>query len=149
MSDSAWLSRAVLLADGVFTGAILSIAWERVPAWQDMDVARYRTEFRHALRRMDPAMPVLAVISAALGIWLAIIEQGQRSACAWAGSFLLILVVGLSAAFLEPVNNVFRRGASMSDEQVWKLRRRWGRLHISRSVISLLAFVLLLAAAAG
>jgi len=149
MSDGAWVGSAVLLTDGVFTGAIISIAWERVPAWRDMPVDHYRTEFRHTLRRMDPAMPVLALVSAVLGIWLATIEQGWRSTSAWTGSLLVILVVGLSAGLLEPVNNAFRRGGSMPDEQVRKLRRRWEHLHVSRTVVSLLAFVLLVAAAAG
>lgn len=143
----AVLKAAVVLVDGVFTGAMIAVAWERVPAWRDMPLDRYRPEFKRTLRRMDPAMPALALISAGLGIWLAVVRDGRQSASAWIGSILLINLVAVSVAFLEPVNNAFRRDDAMSDEQLRQLRRRWERLHFSRSAMALLAFLLLVAAA--
>jgi hypothetical protein len=46
---SAWWALPMLLAGGLFAGGVLSIAWERIPAWRAADLPDFRIAFEHTL----------------------------------------------------------------------------------------------------
>lgn len=60
MSD--WWAIAMLLSGGLFAGGALSIAWERLPAWNSADPFEFRSAFAHTLQRVDRLQPALAVL---------------------------------------------------------------------------------------
>jgi hypothetical protein len=49
---SAWWALPMLLAGGPFAGGVLSIAWERIPAWCAADLPDFRIAFAQTFRRV-------------------------------------------------------------------------------------------------
>jgi Domain of unknown function (DUF1772) len=54
---SQWWAVPMLISGGLFVGGVISIAWERVPAWRATDLLDFRTGFAHTLRQMDHIQP--------------------------------------------------------------------------------------------
>lgn len=138
---SQWWAIPMLLSGGLFAGGVVSIAWERVPAWRDADLADFRTAFAHTLRRVDRLQPALLVICLVSTTGFAIGADGaaKTSALFAAAGFLIVLV--WSAARLVPVQ---RRlvGPGVQRSQVERLRNQWLRGHLTRTVITLAALTL-------
>jgi hypothetical protein len=59
---SQWWAMPMLLSGGLFVGGLVSIAWERVPAWRASAPVDFRTGFAHTLRRVDRLRPALLVV---------------------------------------------------------------------------------------
>jgi hypothetical protein len=58
---AAWV---MLAFGGLCSGAILVFAVERVNLWRRMHVDQYVVDFRRALYRADPLIPIMGILSA-------------------------------------------------------------------------------------
>jgi hypothetical protein len=79
---------------GLFAGGVMSIAWERAPAWRSTRISEFRVGFAHTLRRVDRLQPALLAISlvSALGFAFTTADAARTLAVLAAAGFLLILM---------------------------------------------------------
>jgi uncharacterized membrane protein len=143
---SAWL---MSLFGGLFSGAILIVAVERVNQWGRMPTEQYVVDFRRTLYRVDPLIPIMGVLSAAAAVIYALNTHGRASILAWGGIALIAVIMVGSIVLAEPMNSRFRRlpegQAPMGVEQ---LRINWRRFHLVRTVVAIAALACLTAAVA-
>jgi hypothetical protein len=138
----------MLCAGGVFTGGVVWYAWERVWIWRRLSLHAYAVDFRRSVRKADPALPILLVVSAAAAGAFASLAGGAGRALALAGIALLAVVLLSSLIVAEPINSQFRRlpeGAVPPNAE--RLRRRWRRFHLVRTAFAVAAFAFFVAAA--
>ena len=148
-----WLDRVavvtMLVMDGLWAGAILFFAVERVNLWARMPIAQYAVDFRRSVYRADPLQPILGIVSIAAGIFFAVRAPSPSSTFAWVGVVLILLVIVFSIVLSEPINSMFRKrqeGDVPPDAEA--LRARWRRLHLIRTVPAVASLVSLALAVA-
>jgi Domain of unknown function (DUF1772) len=146
MSD-LWAT-TMLVGGGLFTGGVLSIAWERVPAWRGTDLADFRTAFGHTLRRVDRLQPALLVATLLSTIAYAVSADGSaRTLAVLAASGFLVVLVG-SVALLVPVQRrLVSARLELPSSEAERLRSRWLRGHVIRAAVALAALLLAVVAA--
>jgi hypothetical protein len=149
MSQTLRLFTIVMLAGGgLFTGALVWTAWERVWIWRLLALPEYAVDFRRSVRKADPAMPILLVICAAAAGAFASQTHGVARALAFAGVGLLATILISSIVLAEPVNSQFRQrpeGTVPPDAE--RLRRLWRRFHLVRTGLAIAALACLVVAA--
>ena len=112
---AAWV---MLAFGGLYSGAILIYAVDRVHLWRRMPVDQYVVDFRRSLYRADPLIPIMGILSMVASITLA-----------------------------EPMNSRFRRlPEGQAPDRVERLRIAWCRFHLARTVVALGALACLVAA---
>lgn len=139
---------SMLISGGLFAGGVVSIAWERVPAWRVTELPDFRVAFAHTLRRVDRLQPALLVIClvSTIGFALSADTGGRPAAFAAAAGFVAILVG--SVAVLVPVQKrLVSPDADLPSPEAERLRRLWFRGHVARTVVALVALVLAVVAA--
>jgi hypothetical protein len=141
---AAWL---MLAFGGLYSGAILIYAVDRVHVWRRMPVDQYVVDFRRSLFRADPLIPIMGVLSE-LGAVVFALNSGQRAAMlAWTGFALIALIIFASIVLAEPINSKFRRlPEGHAPDRVEQLRITWCRFHWARTVVALGALACLVAA---
>jgi Domain of unknown function (DUF1772) len=148
MSAALRLSTLVMLgAGGLFTGGVVWYAWERVWIWRRLPLAAYAVDFRRSVRKADPALPILLVVSAVGAGAFASLTDGAGRTLALAGIALLAVILVSSIIVAEPINSQFRRlpeGTVPPDAEA--LRRRWRRFHLVRTALAVAAFTALVTA---
>ncbi len=139
---SQWWAVVMLLSGGLFAGSVVSIAWERVPAWRQHSLPEFRTAFAHTLRRVDRLQPALLAISLASTIGFAATVDGGARALAMlaAGGFLLVLVG--SAAWLVPLQRRMVDSSAATTQDLEGLRTQWLRGHVIRTIVGVTALTL-------
>jgi Domain of unknown function (DUF1772) len=143
---SEWLAISMLISGGLFAGGVLSIAWERVPAWRTSDFPEFRRAFAHTLRRVDRVQPALLVVCLVSTIGFAISADGtERTPALVAAAGLLIVLVG-SGAWLVPIQRRLVK-SQLPEREVERLRAQWLRGHVIRTVVALTSLVLAVIAA--
>jgi len=143
---SAWL---MVLFGGLFGGAILMVAVERVSLWRRMSTEQYVVDFRRSLYRLDPLMPILGVLSALAAVVFAIGTDGRPAVLAWIGVGLIAVIMVASITLAEPMNSKFRKlPEGQAPEGVEQLRTAWRRFHFARTAVALAALACLTAAVA-
>jgi hypothetical protein len=151
MSTAVRISTVIMLgAGGVFTGAVVWYAWERVWIWRRLSLDAYAVDFRRSVRKADPALPILLVVCAAGAGAFASETDGAARALSVAGIALLAVILVSSIVLAEPINSQFRRlpeGTVPPDAE--RLRRRWRRFHLVRTALAVSAFALLVNAVAS
>jgi len=133
----------MLISGGLFVGGVVSIAWERVPAWRATDLLDFRTGFAHTLRRVDHLQPALLAVCLGSTIGFASSAGGaaRTLAALAAGGFLFVLVG--SAALLVPIQRrLVASGSEPPSTDAERLRTQWLRGHLVRTAIALACFVL-------
>jgi hypothetical protein len=130
---------AVMVSGGLFVGGVVSIAWERVPAWRGAPFPEFREAFAHTLRRVDKLQPALLSVLLVSTAGFAISSDGTARTLAWvaAAGFLAILIGSL--AWLVPIQRRLSSGSGIDDEG---LRAHWNHGHLIRTLAALAAFVL-------
>ncbi|MGH2819266.1 MAG: DUF1772 domain-containing protein [Actinomycetota bacterium] len=148
MDDPLRIWTVVMLsAGGLFTGAIVWYAWERVWIWRRLALPDYAVDFRRSLRRADPAMPILLVICGIGAGGFASLTDGNARTLAIAGIGLLAVILVSSVILAEPINSRFRRrpeGVIPPDAE--RLRRAWRRFHLARTALAVGAWACLFTA---
>jgi drug/metabolite transporter (DMT)-like permease len=139
----------MLGAGALFVGGLVWYAWERVWIWRRLDLGAFAVDFRRSVRRADPAMPILLVIcgtAAGVFAWLA---EGASRTLASVGIGLLATILLSSIVVAEPINSQFRRRPEGDiPPEAEKLRRRWRRFHLARTLVGAVAFACLITAVA-
>jgi Anthrone oxygenase len=145
---SQWWALLMLIAGGLFTGGVLSVAWERIPAWRAADLPDFRIAFAHTLLRVDRLQPVLLVVCLISTIGFALSEGGgARIAAVVAAAGFLIVLVG-SAAWLVPIQRrLVAPGPERPPSELEKLRAQWLRGHLIRTAVALASLTLAVVAA--
>ncbi|MEU6349299.1 DUF1772 domain-containing protein [Streptomyces sp. NPDC047072] len=141
------LGIVLVVLSGLWTGGITTTAWERIPVWRRLDPVSRAVDFRRSLHRMDPAMPILAVVVIVLGVVYALRHDGDARTLAWTALGTVALIVVVSIVLLEPINTKFRRlpeGTPPPDAA--SLHARWARLHIARAVVAVASLALFVSA---
>jgi Domain of unknown function (DUF1772) len=140
---------SMLISGGLFAGGVMWIAWERIPAWQAMELPDFQSAFAHTLRRVDRLQPALLVACLVSTIGFALgTHGGARTMALAAGAGFLIVLVG-SGAWLVPIQKrLVAADLQSTGPHADRLRRRWLRGHVVRAVVSLAALALAVVAVA-
>ena len=143
---STWAS-VMVIAGGLFAGGAATFAWSRVPIWRRMPVQEFVGDFEETLRRTDkvqPALLVAAIVSAA-GFALTADSSARVLASVGAAGFLVTLAASL--AFLVPLQRRIVATPSVEAEAIEKMRARWFRGNLGRSMLAVASFVAVAVAA--
>jgi hypothetical protein len=145
---TAQLAAWVMLAfGGLYSGAILIYAVDRVHVWRQMPLDQYVVDFRRSLYRADPLIPIIGILSALGAVVFATDSAGRAAVLAWVGFALIALIMVASIALAEPMNSKFRRlPEGQVPDRVEQLRISWCRFHCARTVVALGALACLVAA---
>jgi Domain of unknown function (DUF1772) len=139
---SQWWAVPMLLSGGLFVGGVVSIAWERVPAWRATDPVDFRRGFAHTLRQVDRLQPALLVVCLGSTIGFASSADGAaRTLAALAAGGFLVVLVG-SVAWLVPIQRRLVASESPPLSAVEALRARWCGGHLVRTAVALACFAL-------
>jgi hypothetical protein len=142
---AAWL---MLAAGGLFVGGIFYVAVERVNLWRRMPIDQYVVDFRRAVYRADPLMPILGNIAALGAVVFALNSGGHAAVFAWTGVGLVAVIMVASVAIAEPMNSAFRRlSEGQVPEGVERIRTSWRRFHLARTGVALAVLACFAAAA--
>lgn len=139
---SRWWAVLMLLSGGLFVGGVISIAWERIPAWRRTDPSEFRAAFTHTLRRVDRLQPVLLIICLASTIGFAAATDGAARVLALlAAAGFLIVLIG-SVVWLVPIQRRLTARGRWVTQDFDRLRTHWMRGHIARSILGLAALIM-------
>jgi Domain of unknown function (DUF1772) len=140
------LAVVMILSGGLFVGGATTITVERVPAWRRSGITEFRTDFASTLRRVDRLQPALLSISLVSTIGFAITASGSARALAMfaAGGSLLILIG--SVTWLVPIQRTLASSADIPAEVAGRLRTRWLRGHLVRTISGVALFVVIVVA---
>lgn len=141
---------SMLVSGGLFAGGVVSIAWERLPAWRAMELSEFRFAFAHTLRRVDRLQPGLLVVCIGSTIGFALSAGGATRTLALvaAGGFFVVLV-GSGARLVPIQRRLVSSRAELSPPEGERLRDQWLRGHLIRTVVALAALVLAVVAASS
>ena len=141
MSD-VW-TVTMMISGGLFVGAAVFIAWERVPSWRASPPTEFMAAFASTLRRVDRVQPILLTVLLVSTLGFAIMTDGLARTLSLVGAagFLAILIG--SVVWLVPIQ---RSLSSETEGDVEPLRTRWLLGHQIRTVAALALFVLAVAA---
>jgi uncharacterized membrane protein len=130
------------LCAGLFAGAAIYITFVEHPARQECGTELAATEFGPSYRRATLMQASLA----AVGLLAALVAWAQgRGVEVLIGGLLLGVVIPFTLVVILPTNKrLLDPGLDRSSAEATALLARWGRLHAVRSVVSALAFVVLL-----
>jgi uncharacterized membrane protein len=135
------------LSAGLFAGAALYITFVEHPARLECGTVLAATEFGPSYRRATRMQASLAAVGvvAALVAW----RQGGGLAVL-IGGLLLGVVIPFTLVVIRPTNErLLEPGLDRSSAEAAALLARWGQLHAVRSVVSALAFGVLVLHLAG
>ena len=143
---SAWAS-LMLIAGGLFAGGAATFAWSRVPIWRRMPVQGFIGDFEETLRRTDKVQPALLVAAIVSAAGFALTADGLARVLTSVGAAGFVVTLAASLAFLVPLQ---RRIIATPPEEVGsidKMRARWFRGNLSRSMLAVASFVAVVVAA--
>lgn len=131
----------MLVAGGLFAGAVANFAWSRVPIWRKMPRAQFVSDFDRSIAVADKVQPALlsVTIVAALGFALTSESTARVLAILATAGFAVTMLASL--AILVPLQRrIIALGAA--SEAVEGMRVQWFRDHLGRSVLSVVSLVL-------
>jgi hypothetical protein len=132
---------AMMVSGGLFAGGVVSIAAERVPVWRGTPLPDFRIGFTQTLGRVDRLQPALLSICLLSTIGFAVTTAGAaRTLAAFAAAGLVLVLVG-SVAWLVPIQRTLKSGTELPAADVERLRARWLRGHLVRTVAGVALFV--------
>jgi hypothetical protein len=115
-----------------------------------MPVDQYAVDFRRSLHRLDPLQPILGTTAAIATTIFALKASGTPTTLAWIAVGCIALIMITSIGIAEPMNSRFRRlPEGQAPEGAQEMRRKWRQFHYARTVLGLLALVLMAAAASN
>jgi hypothetical protein len=137
---SVWVN-LMLIAGGLFAGGATTFAWSRVPIWRRMPAQEFIRDFEETLRRTDkvqPALLVAAIVSAAAFALTADGVSARVLASVGAASFFVSLAASL--AFLVPLQRRIVATPPAEAGAIDKMRARWFRGNLGRSMLAVASF---------
>jgi hypothetical protein len=143
---NAWAS-LMLIAGGLFAGGAATFAWSRVPIWRRMPVREFIGDFEQTLRRTDKVQPALLVVAIVSAAGFALTAEGPARVLASVGAAGFVVTLAASLVLLVPLQR--RIVATLPEEAkaIDKMRARWFRGHLGRSMLAAASFVAVAVAA--
>jgi MFS family permease len=134
-----WTGDLALATAAIFTGAAVYVNFAEQPARLKLDTQALLTEWQPSYERGAVMQASLAIISGVLGLLAFILTYDWR----WLVGALLILAPWPYTMFIiMPTNHVLKSTPpAQATEQTRELVLQWGRLHMGRSALGLLAVV--------
>ena len=130
----------MLVAGGLFAGAVANFAWSRVPIWRAMPRAQFVTDFDKTIAVADKVQPALlsVTIAGAIGFALTTDSTARVLAIGTAAGFTATMLASL--AILVPLQ---RRIIALGpeSESVEQMRLQWFRGHVGRAVLSVICLI--------
>lgn len=143
---SAWAS-LMLIAGGLFAGGAATFAWSRVPIWRRMPVQEFIGDFEETLRRTDKVQPALLVAATVSGAGFALTADGSARLLASVGAVGFVVTLAASLAFLVPLQRRIIATPTVEAGAIEKMRARWFRGNLGRSMLAVASFVAVAVAA--
>jgi hypothetical protein len=136
----------MLVSGGLFAGGVAVFAWERVPAWRQMPLPRFRDDFASAIHRADRVQPALLVVTIAATVGFVLTAGGPARTLALIGAVGFLLTLIGSGAILVPLQRRIIRSSAQPDT-LEAMRQRWFQGHLGRASVGVTSFVLVALAA--
>ena len=143
---STWAS-LMLIAGGLFAGGAATFAWSRVPIWRRMPVQEFVGDFEPTLRRTDKVQPALLVAAIVSAAGFALTAEGSARVLASVGAAGFVVTLAASLALLVPLQRRIVATPPAEAKAIDKMRARWFRGHLGRSMLAVASFVALAVAA--
>ena len=123
---------------GLFAGAALYITLVEHPVRSLLDTRAAATQWAPSYQRATWMQAPLAVVGLVSGVAACLLGGGLG----WlVGALLIGAVVPITFMIIMPTNHqLLEPGRDLSSAETRALLDRWGRLHVLRTVMSLLAF---------
>ena len=142
---STWAS-LMLIAGGLFAGGAASFAWSRVPIWRRMPVREFVGDFEETLGRTDKVQPALLVAAIVSAAGFALAADGWARVLALVGAAGFVATLAASIAILVPLQRRIVATNATEAQAVYRMRVRWFRGHLGRSMLAVASFVAVAAA---
>src|ERR687894_1781172 len=143
---STWASLMVI-AGGLFAGGAATFAWSRVPIWRRMAVQGFIGDFEETLRRTDKVQPALLVAAIISAGGFALTAEGLARVLALVGAAGFVVTLAASLAILVPLQRRIVATKPADAGTIDKMRARWFRGNLGRSMLSVASFVAVAVAA--
>jgi len=113
----------MLISGSLFAAGVVSIAWERAPAWRAADDARFRVDFAYTLRRVDQLQPALLLLCLASTVGFVIAASGSAVVlAAIAAACLLTILIGSGIGLVPIQRRLAASGTDIPGTEVERLR---------------------------
>ena len=143
---SIWAS-LMLIAGGLFAGGAASFAWSRVPIWRRMTAQEFIGDFEETLRRTDKVQPALLVAAIVSAAGFALTAEGSARVLALVGAAGFVVTLAASLAILVPLQRRIVATKPADAGTIDKMRARWFRGNLGRSILAVASFVAVTVAA--
>jgi Domain of unknown function (DUF1772) len=132
-----WTGDLALATAAIFTGAAIYVNVAEQPARLKLDTQALLTEWQPSYERGAVMRASLAIVSGVLGIAAGILTYDWR----WlVGAALILAPWPYTMFIIMPTNRVLKSTPpAQAIEQTRGLVLQWGRLHMGRSALGLLA----------
>ena len=132
-----WTGDLAMATAAVFTGAAIYVNVAEQPARLKLDTQALLTEWQPSYERAAIMQASLAILSGALGVLAFIFTYDWR----WLlGAALILAPWPYTMFIIMPTNRVLTSTEpSQATDQTRDLVKQWGRLHMGRSALGLLA----------
>ncbi len=138
----------MLVSSGLFSGGVTVLAWDRVSAWRSMPLDEFRTDFAGVVQRADRVQPGLLVVAIVASFGFGLTDSGAARILALIGASGLVATLIGSVAVLVPLQRRMISSSSLETGALERMRHRWFRGHLGRTVVGLASFLLVAMAAA-
>ena len=143
---SVWAS-LMLIAGGLFAGGAATFAWSRVPIWRRMPGQGFIGDFEETLRRTDKVQPALLVAAIVSAAGFALTTDGLVRVLTSVGAAGFVVTLAASLAFLVPLQRRIIAAPPADAGAIDKMRARWFRGNLGRSMLAVASFVAVAVAA--
>lgn len=132
-----WTGDLALASAAIFTGAAIYVNVAEQPARLKLDTQALLTEWQPSYERGAIMQASLAIVSGVLGLLAFVLTYDWR----WLlGAALILAPWPYTMFIIMPTNRVLKSTPpAQATDQTRDLVRQWGRLHMGRSALGLLA----------
>jgi Domain of unknown function (DUF1772) len=139
----------MLVSGGLFAGGVSALAWDRIPAWRSMPVAEFRRDFAGVVQKADRVQPGLLVAAIVASFGFGLTDPGTARILALIGASGFMATLIGSVAVLVPLQRRMIASSSLEGGALERMRHRWFRGHVARTLVGIASFLLVASAAAG